>query len=356
MRDRTIPVAVLGGNGYVAGELLRLLAAHPTFRVAAVGSASHAGERVGELFPHLAACEVGKLRSCGLDEAGEIFESGGRAGVFAATPHGTTAAMLDALLARAEALGTRAHSVDLSADFRFADPARFAAIYGQPHGAPRRCAEFLRGVPEVVAGVGAKHASQPGCFTTAVVLAAYPLLASGLVRGPVFVSAVTGSSGAGRTPTPTTHHPERRSNVFAYAPLAHRHEAEMRTLLAPANGGAEPEIEFVPHSGPFVRGIHATLRLTLRSPMTAETVQAAMADFYAGAPFVRVTTPPPRLAEVVGSNHCRLGVAARGETVVVTSVLDNLGKGAAGGAIQWMNRLFGLPEATGIEAPGLGWM
>ena len=356
MLDGAIPVVVLGGSGYVAGELLRLLAGHPAFRVAAVGSAGHAGETVGAVFPHLAETELAGLRFRGLDEIGAVLKPGEQLGVFAATPHGATAAMLDDLLTRAEVVGARVHAVDLSADFRFADPARFAAIYGQPHGAPHRCAEFVRGVPELVDDARAKHASHPGCFTTAVVLSAYPLLARGLVHGPVFVSAVTGSSGAGRTPTPTTHHPERRSNLFAYAPLAHRHEAEMRALLAPANGGKEPEVEFVPHSGPFVRGIHATVRASLVSPMPVEAVRAAVAGFYGGAPFVTVTATPPGLAEVVGSNRCRLGVVTRNSTVVVTAVLDNLVKGAAGGAIQWMNRLFDLPETQGLESPGLGWV
>jgi N-acetyl-gamma-glutamyl-phosphate reductase common form len=352
----TIPVVVLGGSGYVAGELLRLLAGHLALRVAALASASHAGAEAGALFPHLAGTEIAGLRVQDLDGVAALLTSGKGIGIFAATPHGATAAALDALLTQAERVGAVVHAVDLSADFRFNDPARFAAIYGAPHGAPGRCAEFVCGVPELIEATPARHATQPGCFTTAVVLAAYPLLAKGLARGPIFVSAVTGSSGAGRAPTPTTHHPERRSNLFAYAPLAHRHEAEMRALLAPANGGAEPEVEFVPHSGPFVRGIHATLRLTLDTPRSAEEVAGAMAEFYAASPFVTVSTSPPRLAEVVGSNRCRLGVATRGGTAVVTAVLDNLVKGAAGGAIQWMNRLFGIPEAAGLTAPGLGWV
>ncbi|MFI5165884.1 MAG: N-acetyl-gamma-glutamyl-phosphate reductase [Thermoanaerobaculales bacterium] len=348
-------MVVLGGSGYVAGELLRLLAAHPTFTVAAVGSAGHVGETVGRVFPHLTGTAAAELQFLDIAEVTERLEPGGRLGIFAATPHGSTAATLDTLLSRAEVLGAEVRAVDLSADFRFADPDRFASLYGKPHGAPGRCAQFVCAVPEHAPAGRVRHATQPGCFTTAVVLAAFPLLVQGLCADAIFVSAVTGSSGAGRTPGPTTHHPERRSNLFAYAPLTHRHEAEMRALLAPAHGGVEPDVEFVPHSGPFVRGIHATIRLTLREALAAETIAEAIGSFYRNSRFVSCGTTPPRLADVVGSNGCRIGVAVRGHTLVVTSVLDNLVKGAAGGAIQWMNRLFDLPDEAGLELPGLGW-
>jgi N-acetyl-gamma-glutamyl-phosphate reductase common form len=350
-----VPVVVLGGSGYVAGELLRLLAGHPRLRTAAVVSRSHAGAAVASWFPHLAAVLPPDLRFAAGDAVASHLPGGGPVGIFAATPHGTTAGLLDAALAAAEAEGAEARAVDLSADFRFADPERFARIYGQAHGAPGRTAAFACAVPEHYQGRPPAHAAQPGCFTTAVVLAAYPLFALGLASGGVFVSAVTGSSGSGRTPGAGTHHPERSGNLYAYSPLAHRHEPEMRQLLAPACGGVEPEVEFVPHSGPFVRGIHATLRLQLVEPMPAAAVAAAVAEFYRGAPFVRVGTAPPRLNEVVGTNACRLGVATRGRTAVVESVIDNLVKGAAGGGVQWMNRLMGFDEDAGLNLAGIGW-
>ena len=139
--------------------------------------------------------------------------SGGPLGLLAATPHGETAALLDALLGRAERAGVDVRVVDLSADFRFADAARYEAIYGQPHGAPGRARDLrLRGARALRAARSARYAAQPGCFTTAVTLAAYPLLALGLAEpAEIFVSAVTGSSGSGRTPSATTHHPERRA-------------------------------------------------------------------------------------------------------------------------------------------------
>jgi N-acetyl-gamma-glutamyl-phosphate reductase len=350
----TVPAIVLGGTGYVAGELLRLLAGHPVFRVAAVTSSTHAGALVADAFPHLAGTLPEGLRFSGTDTSGRAAGPDAPAAVFAATPHGETAALLDSLLRAFEERGVMPRAVDLSADFRFADTGRYEAIYGREHRAPHRAASFTCAVPEHHAGPAPLHATQPGCFTTAVVLAAYPFFAAGLVEDNVFVSAVTGSSGSGRGPTANTHHPERRSAFHAYAPLAHRHEAEMRMLLGAARGGHEPEVEFVPHSGPFVRGIHATLRLTLKQPLTAPQAVAILNEFYADAPFVHATETPPRLTEVVGTNRCRLGAATRGRTLVITSVIDNLVKGAAGGAVQWMNRLFDLPDDAGLRLSGLG--
>ncbi len=349
------PVAILGGSGYVSGELLRLLAGHPRFEVRAALSTSQAGEPVTASFPHLAGTALDALRFGDPGAVQPLFESGREIGLFAATPHGTTGALVGALLDHADAVGARVRVVDLSADFRFRDPEAFAAIYGKSHGAPARCPAFACAVPEHFAGRPAAHAAQPGCFTTAVVLAAYPLFAAGLAAGEVFVSAVTGSSGSGRTPAANTHHPERRSTMYAYSPLAHRHEAEMRALLAPACGGEAPEVEFVPHSGPFVRGIHATLRVPLAQAASAADLAAAIDAFYAGSPFVSASPAPPKLTEVVGTNRCRIGVSVRGRTAVLLSVIDNLVKGAAGGGVQWMNRLFGLPDETGLVLPGIGW-
>jgi N-acetyl-gamma-glutamyl-phosphate reductase len=350
-----IPVMVLGGTGYVAGEVLRLLAGHSVLKVAAVSSTSQVEVPVTSFFPHLAGLFPEALRFEGVEALGRFFERDRAVGIFAASPHGTTAALLDAILAQAEAAGAPVRAVDLSADFRFADPAQFAAIYGHAHGAPHRCASFVCAVPEHVEGRPPAHAAQPGCFTTAVALAAYPMYALGLAEGSVFVSAVTGSSGSGRTPGANTHHPERTGNLFGYSVLRHRHEPEMRRLLTPACGGIEPEVEFVAHSGPFVRGIHATLRMTLTRPVEAAEVAGGINGFYRGGAFVTASVEPPRLNEVVGTNRCRLGIATRGRTAVVTAVLDNLVKGAAGGAVQWMNRLFGLGEDAGLRMPGLGW-
>jgi len=351
----SIPVVVFGGSGYVAGELLRLLAGHPRFRVAGVVSSGHVGEKVATAFPHLCGSAVDGLAFEDMEAACAKLRPDTSVGVFAATPHGATAELLDTFLARADEAGAMPRAVDLSADFRTQDASAFAAVYGKPHGAPARIPSFVCAVPEHHRARPEAHAAQPGCFTTAAVLPAFPLLAAGLCEARVFVSAITGSSGAGRSPGAGTHHPERRSNVRAYAPLAHRHEHEMRQLLARALGGRAVDVEFVPHSGPFVRGIHATVRMTLREPVPAQDAVQVLNDYYGKDSFVSASTETPSLTEVVGTNRCRIGVATRDRTLVATSVIDNLVKGAAGGGVQWMNRLFGLDEAEGLHLPGLGW-
>ena len=348
-----ISTLVLGGTGYVAGELLRLLALHPALRAAAVLSDSQAGGLIERAFPHLAGAYPG-LRFTAREDLPRVIGDHPRLAVFSAAPHGASAPLLDDVLRHAEAAGTQARAVDLSADFRFADPELYATVYGHPHGAPARLPEFLCAVPEHANGATPRHACQPGCFTTAVTLAAVPLVGQGWIEPDLHVSAITGSTGAGRTPTATTHHPERRSNVFAYGPLGHRHQPEMRQLVERA-AGAPARIHFAPHSGPHARGIYATLHARLARPAEAEEIAAAMAAFYADSPFVEIAAEPPRLQDVVGTNRCRISVATGDGAVVVFAALDNLVKGAAGGAMQWMNRLWGCDETAGLNLPGLGW-
>ncbi len=366
---QTIPVAVFGGTGYVAGELLRLLASHPRFRVGAVFSHGQPGTTIGEAFPHLMGTPLGDIRFRSEEDCGEWLDRTPRAGGFLATPHGETAALADRVLGSSERAGADLRLVDLSADFRLPSPELYEAVYRKPHGAPARLARFVCAVPEMNSSVDVLsatesgpatppdsicHAAHPGCFTTAVTLAAWPFLSMGLVEPAVFASAVTGSSGSGRTPVAGTHHPERAHNMYAYQPLAHRHEAEMRMLLSRAAGCAV-EVDFIPHSGPFVRGIHATVRMSLREELRPEAVRELLAEFLRGHRFVESAAQPPRLTEVVGTNRSRMFPVVRGRTLVVLLVLDNLVKGAAGGAVQWMNRLWGFEESAGLDIPGLGW-
>jgi N-acetyl-gamma-glutamyl-phosphate reductase common form len=352
----TTPAVVLGGSGYVAGEVLRLLAGHPFLRLAAAVSESQAGEMAERSFPHLTGCFPGMAFSP-REELGERFlgMQGERLAVFCAAPHGAAAALLDDVLREAEAAGVAAKAVDLSADFRFAEPAAYEKVYGHAHGAPDRLASFVCGLPEHIEETPAGHVGHPGCFTTSVLMAAVPLLKLGLIEPRISVVAVTGSTGAGRTPGATTHHPARRSNLFAYSPLRHRHEPEMRSLAAAASG-VEAEIHFVPQAGPFARGIYATVQARLARPATEAGVRSALSGFYAGAPFVDVLAEPPRLQDVIGTNRCRLGIAVDDGHLAVFSAIDNLVKGAAGGGVQWMNRLLGFPETAGLMLPGVGWV
>ncbi|HEY0512382.1 MAG TPA: N-acetyl-gamma-glutamyl-phosphate reductase [Thermoanaerobaculia bacterium] len=349
-----VPAIVLGGTGYVAGELLRLLAGHPHLCPSAVLSDSQAGGTVESAFPHLAGCFPG-LAFSGREDLARLVGEHPTVAVLCAAPHGAAAPLLDAALTAADRAGTGVKLVDVSADFRFADGDAYEAVYGHPHGAPGRLSQFHCAVPEHLAATPEGHVGHPGCFVTATLLAAVPLLKLGLVEPRLSVVAVTGSTGAGRTPTAATHHPARRSNLFAYSPLRHRHEPEMRALAAEASG-VEAEIFFTPQSGPFARGIYATLQARLLRPMATEEVRHALAGFYAGAPFVDVLPEPPRLQDVVGTNRARLSAAAAEDHLVVFSAIDNLVKGAAGGAIQWMNRLLGFPETAGLTVPGIGWL
>jgi N-acetyl-gamma-glutamyl-phosphate reductase len=351
---QAIPTLVLGGTGYVAGEFLRLLAGHPNLTLAAVVSGSRAGEPVAAVFPQLGAAYP-DAAFAGPDDIPGLLGRHERLAVFSAAPHGASAPMLAGLLAEADRAGCALHVVDASADFRFPGREPFEAVYGQEHGAPDLFEQFRCAVPEHLAATGTAHAAHPGCFATSVLLGAVPLLAAGLIHPTVFVAGITGSTGSGRTPTATTHHPERHSNLFAYKPLAHRHAPEIASLSEAATGVAA-SFSFIPHSGPFARGIHSTLQAPLAAGADRDALAAALADYYRDAPFVRVLDGTPRVKDVAGSNYAHIGVAADGSTAAVFVVIDNLLKGAAGGAMQWMNRLWSLPETAGLTQPAPGWI
>jgi N-acetyl-gamma-glutamyl-phosphate reductase len=242
----------------------------------------------------------------------------------------------------------------MSADFRYASADAFEAVYGDAHGAPDRLGDFACALPEHEAGRPALHIGHPGCFATAALLAAVPLLDSGLVGDELFITGITGSTGSGRTPQPGTHHPERHSNLYAYKPLEHRHAPEIAALSKRATG-VRAAINFVPHSGPFARGIYVTVQARAAGGAAVAALREAFEAAYAASPFVDVVAGMPRLKNVVTSNRAEIGVALGDGAAVATCAIDNLVKGAAGGAVQWMNRLFDLPEATGLEAPAPGW-
>jgi N-acetyl-gamma-glutamyl-phosphate reductase len=348
-----IPAVVLGGTGYVAGELLRLIAAHPYLDLAAVASDSQPDEPVAQFFRHLLPV-LPHLRFAGHDEVLEYVAANPVTAVFSAAPHGVSAALIDRLLATAAQAGTLPRVVDTSADFRYPSAEAFEAVYKHPHGAPSRIAEFTCAVPEHLNALHTPHVAHPGCFATAVLLASVPLLSLGLAEPRVFVTGVTGSTGSGRQPTAGTHHPQRHSDLYAYNAFAHRHVPEI-TALAQAATGVEAEFNFVPHSGPFARGIYVTVQAVVREPLTSHELVAALRDYYDQSVFVRVGGEPPRVKDVVASNFAELSGVARGRSVAVMCAIDNLTKGAAGGAVQWMNRMLGYEETAGLMLPAPGW-
>lgn len=348
-----IPSLVLGGTGYVAGEAIRLVLGHPVFELAGVMSDSQPGEPIGKSFPHLAAA-LGSMAFKSEAEIGQLLATLPTCAVFSAAPHGVSAELIDRFLSKAAAAGTRPRFVDISADYRFRDAAAYAAVYKHAHGAPQRLSEFTCAVPEHLDKVTTPHVAHPGCFATTTLLAVVPLLAMKLVEPTLFVSGVTGSTGSGRKPVEGTHHPTRHSDLYSYGALAHRHAPEIKACAVAASG-IDADIAFVPHSGPFARGIHATVQARLTQPLDSAAVIGRLREFYAGKSFVRILDTAPRVKDIVASNYAHLSAAANGRTVAVMSVADNLTKGAAGGAVQWMNRLFDLPETAGLTAPAPGW-
>ena len=349
----SIPTVVIGASGYVGGELLRLLAGHPQFELKAAVSDSAAGKTIGDLFSHLGTAYPDTTFVAHADWLSHV-DADSKLALFSAAPHGASAAMLANAINACEERGIDVHVVDSSADFRFAKRGDWEAVYKLKHGAPQLLDQFVCGLPEHVGNVEARHVGHPGCFATACTLATVPLISSGLTEPEVFITGITGSTGSGKTPVAGTHHPERNSNLYAYKPLTHRHAPEVAALAELASGRAT-QVHFVPHSGPFARGIHVTVQAQANEPVTDAQVRKVFDDAYANAPFVQVVDGTPRIKNVVASNQCHIGVATNGDTVVVMAVIDNLVKGAAGGAMQWMNRLWGLPETAGLDMPAPGW-
>ncbi len=332
--------AVIGAAGYAGGELLRLLLGHPDISEVLATSRSQAGKPVGEVHPQLAW--VTDARFAGLEPA---EAARGRDVVFLSLEHGESSRVAGAVLDAGPGL-----VADLAADFRLHDLALYERYYG-PHAAPALVNRFTYALADLLGSSlrGSTALAAPGCFATAAALALHPLAGLPLAVPPALF-AITGSSGAGVTPRPATHHPARAHNVFAYSPLAHRHEAEVLERWRQWGGSGEPRL--LTHSGPFVRGIHLTAHVRFTRPVDAlEAYRAA----YAGRPFVRIGAAPPELTHVVGTNAVLVGVVNgpdRLEAEVLVA-LDNLVKGAGGQAVQAMNLALGLPETAGLQGGGL---
>ena len=349
----SVPALVLGGTGYVAGELLRLIAGHPRLEAAAILSDSQPGASVAGAFPHLRS-SYPNLTFSSLDQIDALVRETPRCALFSAAPHGVAAALIDRLLSASTSAGTQIHCVDISADFRYTSAGAYEAVYKHPHGAPSRIAQFTCAVPEHLQSAPTPHVAHPGCFATATLLASVPLLTLGLADSRLFVTGITGSTGSGRRSVEATHHPQRHSDLYTYSALSHRHVPEI-TACAAAASGVTAEFNFVPHSGPFARGIHVTVQAALKRQVSTAQAIEALTAFYEDCPFVRVIDTAPRIKDVATSNYANLSAVTNGSSIAVMSVLDNLNKGAAGGGMQWMNRLLGFDEGMGLTAPAPGW-
>lgn len=337
-------VAVIGAAGYVGGELLRLLSVHPEVREWITTSRSQAGKPVGDIHPQLAGRTEARFSGESPAEA-----AAGRDVVFLCLEHGESSKLAAEVFEGGAGL-----VIDLAADFRIQDPGLHSRFYGA-HPTPELVHRFTYGLADILGQSlrGRTAIAAPGCFATAAQLALYPLRGVSLAAPPALF-AVTGSSGAGALPKPTTHHPMRAHNLFAYSVFGHRHEGEMVEQWRAWTGRANAEARLLTHSGPFVRGIHLTLHATLADGQTlpAGGAAALFAAAYEGRPFVRMSAVPPQLTHAVGTNVAILHAtqSADGREVQVLAVIDNLIKGAGGQAIQAMNLALGLPEETGLLA------
>ena len=331
-----IRTAILGASGYVGGEVLRLLAAHPLLRATKLFGESKAGRPVAETHPHLAPVYAGSF---------EKFDESALADVdlvFAALPHGHSQAIAPAILRRSIPF------VDLGADFRLDDAATYERWYGHAHEAPALLGEFVYGIPELnrAAIRGAKAVAAAGCYATAAILALKPLVDSGLVNpSSLIVDAASGVSGAGRDAKEATGFSTVDGNFAAYGLINHRHTAEMEMAL-------EATVLFTPHLVPMSRGILATCY----GEATGESDPLkALKAAYADEPFVHVTDASPATKWVSGSNGVQITSRYDERTgqILALSAIDNLGKGAAGQAVQCANIALGLPEGTGLSANGV---
>ena len=343
----TLRAAIVGASGYAGGELLRLLLGHPEAEPVSVVSRSQAGQPVAAVHTHLA-----RLTDLVFLEA--IPENDPEPDVvFLAGAHGFAMEAAPPLLDRGIPV------VDLSADFRLKDRSSFERHYGTAPPAFARQGEFVYGLPELFRERirGSRAVASPGCFATAAILAMAPLWKSALVAPdiPVSVFSVTGSSGAGVMPSPTTHHPRRAGAFFAYGIDGHRHLPEIEESLSSVGAPAAGRLVFQTHSAPLVRGIFTTAIVPLTRPVETAELRGLYEDAYGKEFFIRLVDGSPDVGAVRGTNFADVGVAGGGGVQVarVFTALDNLVKGAAGQAIQAMNIMFDLPETSGLKLTGV---
>jgi len=338
-----IRVSIAGASGYAGGELLRLLASHPILTVGALAAGGRAGEPLGAVHPNLTMFADRML----VETSAEVLADAGL--VFLALPHGESAAL-------AAGLPGSVRIVDLGADFRLVDPSAWSSYYGGAHAGT-----WTYGLPELP---GARDAirsvtrvANPGCYPTSVALAMAPVLAAGLAETDVIVVAASGTSGAGRKPTDSLLATQVMGSMSAYkVGGSHQHTPEMEQTLTLA-AGSPVNVSFTPILAPMPRGILATVSAPMRGSVTSADVRAALLDAYAAEPFVHVLPEGqwPQTSSVGGSNavHLQCAVDEHAGRVVVVSAIDNLGKGAAGQALQNANLMLGLDEGLGLSTNGV---
>ncbi len=315
-----VRIGILGGAGYTAGELIRLLINHPEAEIVFVNSSSNAGNLLTDVHEGLyGETDMRFTDEMPFDQVDVVFFCFG---------HGKSQAFL-----AEHAIPANVRIIDLAQDFRIAAQGN----------------DYVYGLPEInrTAITTARHIANPGCFATCIQLALLPAAKLGLITQDVSVNAITGSTGAGQKPSATTHFSWRMGNMSIYKAFSHQHIAEIRQSLTQVQGHLEASIDFIPYRGDFARGIFATS--VIRTDADAETICQAYRDFYATAAFTHYVDKAIDLKQVVNTNKALVHCDKYGDKLLVTSCIDNLLKGAVGQAVQNMNLMFGLDEKTGLR-------
>ena len=319
-----IKVGIIGGGGYTAGELLRILVGHPETQLVFVQSKSQTGRPVTAVHPDL----TGEITLDFVDDISSKVEV-----IFLCSGHGKSKAFL-----LENTIPEKVKIIDLSSDFRLAKDRE----------------NFIYGLPELNRAkiTKASKIANPGCFATAIQLALLPLAASQSLDQDIHVHALTGSTGAGQQPTPTTHFSWRNNNASIYKPFVHQHLGEIRESLTELDTNFTVPINFLPLRGNFTRGIFASLYF--KSTLTLEEVKIMFSEYYKNHPFVHLVSTNPSLTQVVNTNKCYLFLQKIEGKILIISTIDNLIKGASGQAVQNMNLMFGLEETLGLRLKGSG--
>jgi N-acetyl-gamma-glutamyl-phosphate reductase len=318
-----ITIGIIGGSGYTAGELIRILMFHPNAKIDFVYSTTNAGKPLSIAHHDL----LGDIEMNFTDTANPNVDV-----LFLCLGHGKSISFLEKNL-----FSDATKIIDLGNDFRLTKDKDFNGK------------SFVYGLPELNKTdiKSAQYIANPGCFATAIQLALLPLAANGLLNDDVHINATTGSTGAGVTPSETTHFSWRNNNMSHYKAFNHQHLGEINQSVNQLQTAYNNELIFVPNRGDFARGIFATLYTTIEESL--EDVVAKYQDFYKDQPFITVTTTDINMKQVVQTNKCIISLMKNGRRILITSVIDNLVKGASGQAIQNMNLMFGLEESTGLH-------
>ncbi|RKF04020.1 N-acetyl-gamma-glutamyl-phosphate reductase [Tenacibaculum lutimaris] len=318
-----IQVGIIGGAGYTAGELIRLLLQHPETAINFVYSTSNAGNKIANIHQDL----VGSTELTFTNTINENIDV-----LFLCLGHGNSKKFLEA-----HTFSDHTKIIDLGNDFRLKADNTFQRK------------EFVYGLPELqkTAIQGASYIANPGCFATAIQLGLLPLAGANLLQDDVHINAVTGATGAGTSLSATTHFTWRDNNFSYYKPFIHQHLGEINQTLATLQSSFDSEVLFLPNRGDFSRGIYATLYTHFEGSL--KEAQQLYADYYKNAVFTHLADNDLHLKQVVNTNKCLIHLHKHEDKLLITSIIDNLLKGASGQAVQNMNLLFGFKEDTGLQ-------